>query len=94
MDEPMEDRQTKPLSEFWGWDLGLLGGIGTSRLRFELQGGDHFHYINYINYGGAQLLNELSCRPGIGRILKSKDNSFKWNQSQVCNFIRLVAVLL
>ena len=40
MDEPMEDRQTKPLSEFWGWDLGLLGGIGTSRLRFGLQGGD------------------------------------------------------
>ena len=39
MDEPMEDRQTKPLSEFWGWDLGLLGGIGTSRLRFGLQGG-------------------------------------------------------
>ena len=47
-----------------------------------------------INFGGALLLNELSYTPRMGRILKSKDNSLKWDQSEVCNFIRLEAVLL
>ena len=47
-----------------------------------------------INFGGALLLNELSYRPRIGRILKSKDNSLKWDQSEIYNFIRLEAVLL
>ena len=46
-----------------------------------------------INYGGALLLNELSRILRIGRILKSKDNSLKWDQSEVCNLIRLEAVL-
>ena len=47
-----------------------------------------------INFGGALLLNELSYRPRIGRILKSKDNSLKWDQSEIYNFIRFEAVLL
>ena len=47
-----------------------------------------------INFGGALHLNELSYRPRIGRILKSKDNSLKWDQSEIYNFIRLEAVLL
>ena len=41
-----------------------------------------------IKFGGALLLNELSYTPQIGRILKSEDNSLKWDQSEVCNFIR------
>ena len=47
-----------------------------------------------INFGEALLLNKLSYTPRIGRILKSKDNSLKWDQSEICNFIRLEAVLL
>ena len=47
-----------------------------------------------INYGEALLLNKLSYTPRIGRILKSKYNSLKWDQSEICNFIRLEAVLL
>ena len=47
-----------------------------------------------INFGGALLLNELNYRPQIGRILKKKDNSLKWDQSEICNFIPLEAVLL
>ena len=49
---------------------------------------------NIINFEGALLLDELSYRPQIGRILKSKDNPLKWDQSEVCSFIRLEAVLL
>ena len=47
-----------------------------------------------INFGGALLLNELSYRPRIGRILKSKDNALNWDQSEIYNFIRFEAVLL
>ena len=47
-----------------------------------------------INFGGALLLNELSYRLWIGRILKSKDNSLKWDHSEIYNFIRFEAVLL
>ena len=47
-----------------------------------------------INFGEALLANELSYRPRIGRILKSKDNSLKWDQSEIYNFIRFKAVLL
>ena len=43
-----------------------------------------------ISFGGALLINELSYTPLIGR----KNNSLKWDQSEVCNFIRLEAVLL
>ena len=52
-----------------------------------------FSVPSNINYGGALLQNLLSYRPRIGRILKGKDNSLKWDQSEVFNFIRLEAVL-
>ena len=50
--------------------------------------------LSNINFGGALLLNELSYASRIGCILKSKDDSLKWDQSEVSNFICLGAVLL
>jgi len=47
-----------------------------------------------INFGGALLLNELSYRPRIGRILKNNNNSLKWDQSEIHNLICFEAVLL
>ena len=48
---------------------------------------------NIINFEGALILDEFSYRPQIGRISKRKDNPLKWDQSEVCSFIRLEAVL-
>ena len=69
----------------------ILGGFCLNHIFFQMVSGGWFLpcLSNCVSLFCLYLRNRLSHRAGIGPILKLKQLSFRWDQPQLCSFIRL-----
>ena len=69
----------------------ILGRFCLNHICFQMVSGGWFLpcLSNCVSLFCLYLRNRLSHRAGIGPVLKLKQLSFRWDQPQLCSFIRL-----